>query len=146
SDGVAGGECGETGDSPPAQVTGIAQYTCPLSAMVFPTPPANCPIPTGGNLTGTISAGCYSAPAGKKGALGTLTLNNVTMGSGTYVLEGNVNLTGNVSTVTGGGTTLDIVNGALSEGTAATVLNIVAPTSGAYNGIAILQPASNTNT
>jgi hypothetical protein len=145
--GVVGGDGGQTGDSNPAPVTGIAQFTCPLGSLVPPDPTTmTCTTPTGGNLTGAISAGCYSAPAGKKGALGTLTLNNVTMGSGTYVLEGNVNLTGNVSTVAGGGTTLDIVNGALSEGTAATVLNIVAPTSGAYNGIAILQPASNTNT
>lgn len=153
--GVVGGDGGQTGDSTPAPVTGIAQFTCPLSAMVFPTPPANCTIPTGGNLTGAISAGCYSAPAGKKGALGTLNVSNVNLGPGTYIFEGNVSLNGSVNSDPAG-TTLEIYNGALTEGTAATNLNLiapppcsaetVAPCGGSYGGIALMQPASNTNT
>jgi Flp pilus assembly protein TadG len=142
--GVVGGDGGQTGDSTPAPVTGIAQQTCPLSGIVPPDPTTmTCTTPSG-NLTGTISSGCYSAPAGKKGALGTITLDNATLGSGTYVFEGNVDLEGNVSTVSGGGTTLDIYNGTLTEGTG-TVLNLVAPTSGPYNGIAIMEPAPNAN-
>lgn len=137
--GVAGGDGGQIGDSTPAPVLGIAQQTCPLSATVFPDPSTmTCTTPPGGNLTGTISPGCYSAPTG-----GTLTLTNVTLSSGTFVLTGNVTLAGNVSTGTGGAT-LDIATGALSEATN-TVLNIVAPTSGPYNGIAIMQPPSNTS-
>jgi hypothetical protein len=144
--GVVGGDGGQTGDSTPAPVTGIAQQTCPLSGLVFPDPTTmTCTTPTGGNLTGPITAGCYSAPAGKNGALGTLNISNATLGAGTYVFEGNVNLNGNITSAAGG-TTLDIYNGALSEGTAATNLNLVAPTSGAYSGIAIMQPVSNTNT
>lgn len=142
--GVVGQASGKTGDSNPAPVTGIAPETCPLSNLVLPNPALmTCTTPSGGNLTGTISAGCYSAPAGKKGVLGTLTLTNVTLGSGTYVFEGNVSLNGTVTSAAGG-TTLDIYNGAMSEGTN-TTLNLVAPTSGDYNGIAILQPPSNTN-
>jgi hypothetical protein len=153
--GVVGGDGGQTGDSTPAPVTGIAPVSCPFGGMTFPDPTKmTCTIPTGGNLTGAITAGCYSAPAGKKGALGTLNISNATLGAGTYVFEGNVNLNGNITSASGG-TTLDIVNGALSEGTAATNLALTAPPpctsglppcGGSYGGIAIMQPVSNTNT
>jgi Flp pilus assembly protein TadG len=152
--GVVGGDGGQTGDSTPAPVTGIAQQTCPLSNIVFPDPTTmTCTTPPGGNLTGPISAGCYSAPAVSKG-LGTLNISNVTLGAGTYVLEGNVTLNGSITSAAGG-TTLDIYNGALSEGTAATNINLTAPApcangaspcGGSYGGIAIMQPPSNTNT
>lgn len=137
--GVVGGDGGQTGDSTPAPVLGIAQQSDPLAGLVPPTP-TGCVTPSGGNLTGTLTAGCYSAPAG-----GTLTINNATLGSGTYVLEGNVNLTGSV-TSGGGGTTLDIVDGALTEGTN-TVLHLVAPApgTGPYGGIVIMEPAPNAN-
>jgi hypothetical protein len=137
--GVAGGDSGQTGDSTPAPVTGVAQISDPLSSVVPPTP-TGCTTPAGGTMTGTLSAGCYSAPSG-----GTLTINNATLGAGTYVLQGNVNLKGTVTSGTGG-TTLDIVNGALTEGTG-TVLNLTAPLpgTGAYGGIAIMEPAPNAN-
>ncbi|MES2222293.1 MAG: pilus assembly protein TadG-related protein [Acidobacteriota bacterium] len=146
--GVVGGDGGQTGDSTPAPVTNIAPVSCPLAGLAFPDPTTmTCTVPTGGNLTGPLTAGCYSAPAGKKGALGTLNISNATLGAGTYVLEGNVNLSGNITSGSGG-TTLDIYNGALTEGTAATNLNLVAPApgTGAYGGIAIMQPPTNTNT
>jgi hypothetical protein len=145
--GVVGGASGKTGDSTPAPVTGVAQFSDPLASITPPDPSSmSCTTPTGGNLTGTISPGCYIAPVGKKGALGTLTLTNATLNSGTYVFEGNVSLNGTVQTIAGGGTTLDIVNGALTEGTN-TVLNLVAPNdqSNPYNGIVIMQPLLNTN-
>lgn len=135
--GVVGGDGGQTGDSTPAPVLGIAQQSDPLGGLVAPTP-TGCITPPGGTMTGTLTAGCYMAPTG-----GTLTINNATLGAGTYVLEGNINLTGSVTSGSGG-TTLDIVNGALTEGTG-TVLDLVAPTSGAYNGIAIMEPAPNAN-
>ncbi len=135
--GVVGGDGGQTGDSTPAPVTGIAQQSDPLGSLVAPTP-TGCITPPGGTMTGTLTAGCYMAPTG-----GTLTINNATLGAGTYVLEGNISLTGSVTSGSGG-TTLDIVNGALTEGTG-TVLDLVAPTSGAYNGIAIMEPAPNAN-
>ena len=138
---VVGGASGHTGDSTPAPVTGIAPESDPLANITPPTP-TGCTTPSG-TLTGTISSGCYSAAAGKKGALGTLTLSNVILGSGTYVLEGNVTLDGSVTTAAGGAT-LDIVNGALTENTN-TTLNLVAPTTGAYSGIAIMEPAPNAN-
>lgn len=142
--GVVGGDGGQTGDSTPTAVTGIAPMSCPLGNVVFPNPTTmSCTTPAGGNLTGTISAGCYSAPPLSNGGMGTLTINNATLGAGTYVFEGNVNLTGSVTSAAGG-TTLDLYNGALTEGTN-TVLHIVAPTSGPYSGIAIAEPAPNAN-
>lgn len=134
--GVVGDDGGQTGDSTPTPVTGVAQISDPLGSLVAPTP-TGCTTPAGGTLTGTISAGCYGTTGG------TLTINNAVLGAGTYVLQGNVNLTGTV-TSGAGGTTLDIVNGALTEGTN-TVLNLVAPTSGTYNGIAIMEPVPNAN-
>lgn len=142
--GVVGGDGGQTGDSTPAAVTGIVPVTCPLGTLVFPDPTTmTCTTPAGGNLTGSISAGCYSVPPLSKGGLGTLNISNATLGAGTYVFEGNVNLSGSITSAAGG-TTLDIYNGALTEGTN-TVLHIVAPTSGPYNGIAIAEPAPNAN-
>ena len=51
-----------------------------------------------------------------------------------------VTISGTV-TITNG--TLDIYSGTFNQGNA--ILNVTAPTSGTYNGIAILQPATNTN-
>jgi len=137
--GVVGGQNGQTGDSHPAAVTGIAQQTCPLAGLTPPDPTKmTCTAPAKGTLTGTISPGCYS---------GNVTVSNAILNSGTYVFTGNVVLSGSVKTVAGGGTTLDINNGALTEATN-TVLNLVAPVPAlnpTYNGIAILQPLSNTN-
>jgi hypothetical protein len=144
--GVVGNDGGQTGDSTPAPVTGIAAVSDPLGA-VTPPDPLTLTCTAGGTLTGTIGpavAGgivCYS---------GNVTLQNVTLNAGTYVFTGStVTLKGNVTSGTGG-TTLDINNGTLQEGTG-TTLALVAPTpttcsACAYNGIAIMQPASNTGT
>lgn len=142
--GVVGGDGGQKGDSTPTAVTGIAPVSCPFGGLAFPDPTTmTCTTPAGGNLTGTISAGCYSVPPLSGGGLGTLNISNATLGAGTYVFEGNVNLSGSITSAAGG-TTLDMYNGALTEGTN-TVLHIVAPTSGPYNGIAIAEPAPNAN-
>jgi Flp pilus assembly protein TadG len=141
--GVVGTATGHTEDSTPAPVQGIVAQSDPFASLVTPDPtkitPA-CSAPSGGKLTGTIGpavAGgtvCYS---------GNVAMSNVTMNAGTYVFTGNVALSGAITSAAAG-TTLDINNGALSIGTG-TTLNLIAPTSGTYNGIALMQPASNTN-
>jgi hypothetical protein len=74
--------------------------------------------------------------------------NGTTLDSGLYVFENGVTIpTGATVTVNGG--TLDLYGVGSSAGTlnqaSNSILNITAPTtSGTYNGIAILQPASNT--
>ena len=70
-----------------------------------------------------------------------VTLNGATLGSGTYVFENGVSISGTVTVNSG---TIDIYSGTFNQ-PSNTLLNITAPTSGAYNGIAIMQPASNTN-
>jgi hypothetical protein len=61
-----------------------------------------------------------------------------------YIFTGNLTLSHSVTTGAAGAT-IDLTSGTLSE-TSNTVLNLVAPTTGAFNGIAIMAPASNTST
>jgi len=88
-------------------------------------------------LTGTVtgpgftSVNCYTK---------SVTISNATLGAGLYVFENGVSISGNVK-VSGG--TIDIESGSFNQGNG--TLQLTAPTSGAYNGISIMQPASNTN-
>ena len=70
-----------------------------------------------------------------------VTLNGATLGPGVYMFENGVTISGTV-TVTGG--TIDIYGGSFNQ-PSNKLLNITAPTSGTYNGIAIMQPSNNTN-
>ena len=122
-------------------VTGVAPVSDPLGFLTLPdTNSLSCTAPSGGTLTGSIGPGsaggtvCYS---------GNVTLTNVTLNQGTYVFTGNVTLSGNVSTGTGGAT-IDLASGSLTANTGST-LNLTAPTTGSYSGIALMAPASNTN-
>jgi len=134
--GVVGTCTGHCSDSTPTPVQGIIPQSDPLGNLSMPDPTKlSCSAPSGGKLTGTISATgvvCYS---------GTVSLSNVTLNGGTYVFTGDVNLGGNVTT---SGATLDINSGTLGISTG-TTLNLLAPTSGNYNGIALMQPLANAN-
>jgi hypothetical protein len=150
--GVVGGCGGHCGDSTPTPVTGIAPESDPLASMVPPDPTKlTCSAAPGGTLTGTLAnptggIACYS---------GNVNLSNVTLGMGTYVFTGNVTLNGTVSTPqpTSGnlqnGTTIDMDSGTLSINTG-TTLSLYAPQAAAtaytnYNGIALMEPATNSN-
>ncbi len=75
------------------------------------------------------------------GTLGTtIAGDSVSSAAGTLVFGAGVTISGTV-TVYGG--TIDVYSGTFNQGNA--LLNVVAPTSGTYNGIAIMQPATNTN-
>jgi hypothetical protein len=65
----------------------------------------------------------------------------VTSPAGTLVFGNGVTISGTV-TVFGG--TIDVYSGTFNQ-PSNTILNEIAPTSGTYNGIAVMQPASNTN-
>ncbi len=137
---VVGGAGGQTGDSSPAPLTGIAPISDPLN-IAGPTPASGCSnTSTATSLTGNVASPvggviCYSKA---------VTMNNVTLGTGTYVFENGVTLGGTVTSGVGG-TTLDVQSGSFSVNTG-TVLNLVAPTSGTYNGIALMEPATNSST
>ncbi|HEY1580987.1 MAG TPA: pilus assembly protein TadG-related protein [Terracidiphilus sp.] len=139
--GVAGGVGGASGDSTPTPVTGIVPVTNPLQGVTPPNPSSlTCSAPSGGTLTGIVSAGtnpvCYS---------GNVTISNATL-SGTFVFTGNVTLSGTINTG-GSGVTIDLNSGGLTE-TTGTTMNIVAPTSSSspYMGIVLMAPSSNTST
>jgi Flp pilus assembly protein TadG len=158
--GVVGGCGGHCDDSSPAPVTGIVPQSDPLASMAAPDPTKlTCSAAPGNKLTGTLAnptggIACYS---------GNVTLSNVTLGAGTYVFTGNVTLDGTVSTVQPpapvapatvsanplNGTTIDLDSGTLSINTG-TVLSLYAPQAAAtaytnYNGIALMEPAKNSN-
>jgi hypothetical protein len=143
--GVVGTCTGHCSDSTPAPVQGIVAASDPLANLPMPDPTQNplaasCTVPNAGTknagtLTGTVSGSgvvCYT---------GNVTLNNVTLNGGTFVFTGDVSLSGNVSS---SGATIDINSGTLSINTG-TTLNLLAPTFGTYNGIALMQPMGNTN-
>lgn len=120
----------------PTPVTGIQPAGDPLASVPTPTASGCVKDPNlTGNTTKTISPGCY------KGL--TVTGNAaLTLQPGTYVIKGTLTMTGNVS-MTGTGVTLGLLGSTSLTGNVA--LNLTAPTSGAYNGILIDQPSSNTN-
>jgi hypothetical protein len=80
---------------------------------------------------GFTNANCYTKA---------VTISNAQLGAGLYVFEKGVSISGQV-TVTGG--TIDIEGGSFNQGNG--TLSLTAPTSGTYDGIAVMQPASNTN-
>ncbi len=142
--GVVGGDGGHTVDSTPAPVTGILAESDPL-ASVTPPDPTKLTCTAGGTLTGTIGP---TVAGGIKCYSGNVTLSNVTLNEGTYVFTGNVTLDGTVTSGTGG-STIDINSGTMSINTG-TTLALVAPTpvtcsACGYNGIALMQPAGNSN-
>ncbi len=133
---VVGGSNGQT-TQPTAQTTGVTPISDPLGNITGPGPGTGCTATSAAtSLTGNFSAAggavCFTNP---------VSLSNATLGPGTYVFENGVSVSGNVTIQSG---TLDIYNGSLNQASNS-MLNITAPTSGALNGIAILQPATNTS-
>jgi Flp pilus assembly protein TadG len=124
-------------NSTPAPVTGVVAQNDPLRVQT-PVVPSSC----ASTNTSTTVSNTTLTPTGILCFTKAVTLSNVTLNSGTYVFENGVTLSGVTSGA--GGTTLDVNGGALDI-TSNTTLTLVAPTSGPYNGIALMQPASNTN-
>lgn len=156
---VVGNSTSNHATSPTAPTLNAAPRKSPWGNLSGPNPNSGTgcdSIVTTANLTltGTIAgpgAGhtiCYTKA---------VTLNNLTVGSGTLgttagsstvstsagtlVFGAGVTISGTV-TVYGG--TLDVYSGTFNQ-PSNTLVNVVAPTSGTYNGIALMQPSSNTN-
>ena len=138
--GVVGGCSGTCTYNPPTNTpvtTGVIAASDPLSRLdpFFPTP-TGCI--AGGSFTAP-AAGCYSGDS-----KGNLTLTGVLSGTYIFTGTGTVTLSGTV-TSGGGGATLDL-NGngtSLAEASNSTV-NLTAPGSGTFQGIAIMAPTTNT--
>lgn len=153
--GVVGGAGGQTGDSSPAPVTGVAPVSDPLQ-LTGPTP-------TNGGCSGsgytdarthqttygttdnatTSLTGSVGGPGAGNAVCYTqaVNLNNVTMGPGIYVFEAGVTTNG---TVTTSGASIDIYGGSFNANTG-TTLALTAPTSGETNGVALMEPKNNSN-
>jgi len=137
---VVGGDGGQTLDSSPIPTTGVAPQNDPLR-ISGPIPPVNCTsTSTATSLTGSV----MGAGTGKALCFtNAVQMNNVTLGAGIYLFENGVTTTGTITSGTGG-TTLDIYSGSLTMNSG-TVLNLVAPTAGSTNGVALIEPSSNSN-
>jgi Flp pilus assembly protein TadG len=144
---INGGYTGHV-TSPTAQTVNAPAQSNPLGTITGPTGLTAALGCTNTNNATTIS-GNYTAPGGVVCFPNAVTLSNgAALGAGLYVFFNGVTIpTGATVTVTGG--TLDLYGVGSSAGTlnqaSNSILNISAPTSpGTYNGIAIMQPASNT--
>jgi hypothetical protein len=148
-----GGPCKATPKTPVD--TGVAPVGDPFDNFTGPTTAAQCTtnnvgMDASGNLTGTITGpgagntACYTfSTVGKNGKStpAAVNLSTATLGPGTYVFMSGVNLGGTV-TVTSG--TLDIEQGTFSQGNAQLSITAPASKSNPYNGIALMQPSTNT--
>ena len=138
---VVGGDGGQIGDSTPTPVTGAAPANDPIS-IPGPVPPSGC----NSTSSATSITGAYTGPGNGNSVCFSkaVSLSNTTLGPGIYVFQNGVSTSGTI-TSGAGGTTLDIYSGAFTINSG-TVFNLVAPTSGSTNGIAIMEPASNSST
>ncbi len=120
-------------------------------------PTTNCTsVTTVATLSGTVAGpgygnyACYTNTCTTKKGVTTcspVTLSSATLGAGIYVFESGVTIKGATTIGTNspsGGATVVVASGAYDSGTATTFYDY-APTSGAYNGVAIYQPSSNNN-
>jgi hypothetical protein len=140
------------GNSPPSHQTKPTAATINTAPRKSPWGNISGPTPTNGGC-GTTSSATTITTANTPGAPGlgnaicytnAVTISNgVTLGSGVYMFESGVTIaTGATVTVNSG--TIDIYGGTLNQNSNS-LLNITSPTSGTYNGIAIMQPSNNTN-
>jgi hypothetical protein len=133
--------------SPTRPTLNAAPRSNPFGNLTGPTP-TNGGCTTTDTTTTTVS-GTVAGPGLKNAICYTkaVTLSAASMGPGVYVFDKGVTISGHV-TVNGG--TIDVY-GDTACGCACTfnqsngTLSLTAPTSGTYNGIAIMQPATNTN-
>lgn len=169
--GQGGGNC--KGDPGPPVNLGSGVESLPAAWQNIPSDPrTQCKSVTDvATLTGDQTASapgygnykCYQngtcTSTTKKGvttiSCNPVTLNSATLGPGTYVFETGVTITGATKIgdkcsscgatviVTGNSSSTDLNGGVYDSGTATTFYDY-APTSGTYNGIAIYQPAGDT--
>jgi Putative Flp pilus-assembly TadE/G-like len=105
--------------------------------------------PPGGTLTGTITGPGAGVVACYTNGSNPVTINNATLGPGIYVFKSGVSVTGTdyiggTSSGTSGGATIAVSSGAFNVATTSD-LNVYAPTTGTYNGVAFYQSAGDTS-
>lgn len=118
----------------PTPTTNAPALPDPLSYLKPPNNPGGCTSLTNGK-GGSISSGCYSGININSG-------NSLTLGPGVYYLTGGINV-GSGASISGTGVTLYFASGALQMNSGSN-LNLVAPTTGPYAGIAYYQDPADT--
>lgn len=151
-----GGKCKSTPNT--QVVTGVAPGGDPFNDLTGPIPSSACtgsntvtapsvnattPIPsstvTNGSTTAAVT--CFLAPKGAQTTLdGSSNALNLGSGNQIFVFENGVQLSGTIN-VSG---TLDIYQGTFSQGNATLSITAPADSTDTYNGIALMQPASDT--
>jgi len=129
--------------SPTAPTLNAAPRKSPWGNLTGPTE-NNGGCTTIDKTTTTVSGDMSASAPGLGNAIcyqKAVTLSGATLGPGVYMFEKGVTISGTV-TVNGG--TLDVSGGTFNQ-PSNTLLNITAPTSGTYDGIALLQPSNNTS-
>jgi hypothetical protein len=158
---VVGSATGNHTTNPTAPTVNAATRTNPFGNITGPTSTGQCTsVVTTSNLTlsgqiagpGAGNTVCYTQPVTLSGVTmgsGSVTTNTTTGKSqlttstpaGTFVFMNGVSVSGSV-TVYGG--TIDVEAGSFNQGSNTNV-SISAPTSGTYNGIALMQPSTNSS-
>lgn len=144
--------------TPTAVTANTAPRTSPWGNLIGPNPSTGNGCTSVDSTTTTIT-GTVPGPGAGNTACYTqaVTLNNATFGAGTLgatiagdsvtspagtLVFGNGVTIGGTVTIYGG--TIDVYRGTFSQ-PSNTIVNAIAPTSGTYDGIAIMQPSTNTN-
>jgi hypothetical protein len=139
------------GDPGPPVYTNTGVQSLPGTLGNLPLDPTqDCPggkVNNVATLTGTVAGPGYGNYVCYANGASAVTVSSATLGPGNYVFETGVKITGATTIGTNsatGGATVIVTGGSYDSGTATTFYDY-APTSGTYNGVAIYQPASNTN-
>jgi Flp pilus assembly protein TadG len=133
--------------SPTPITANVPAVSDPLGNISGPNPASAC---NAGN-TVTVATVKTTTPISSSNGVTCFSASNVTLsanitlpGGVIYVFENGVTIGGTMTLgSSASGVTLDIYSGTFNQGNSN--LSVYAPTSGTYNGIAIMQPASNTN-
>ena len=119
--------------TPNPPTTGINPVADPLASLANPSIPSPC---TPGTVSGSsISAGCYTG-------ISLSGNNSLTLGAGTYIINGNFSMSGN-SSISGTGVTLILEGSTSFAGN--TSMDLTAPTTGTYNGLLFFVPSTNSS-
>ena len=119
----------------PAPTTGVPQVTDPLASLQPPSFSAgSCVNYPAISSSTTLGPGCYNG----------LTINGgtVTLNPGVYIVNGALSING-APTISGTGVTFYFPPGASAQINGGGTINLVAPTSGTYDGILFYQNPSN---
>lgn len=133
--------------NPTAPTMNAGVRKSPWGNLSGPNPATAC---TGGNTVAASTITAANLPSPISGVV-CFSANNPTLSAGItlpggaiYVAENSVTIGGTMTIGSAAnGATLDVYSGTFNQ--ANSVLSIFAPTAGTYNGIALMQPATNTN-